>query len=210
MSKPETTAMDNRSAHRSALPFVETLAAVLVLSSCFNKTPQNSAIADEPAKPAAQVAQPKSNADRVLPPENYFGQAQAGYEAAKLNADVCAKLFCYCGCDMTDGHSALLDCFTSDHGVDCEICCTESILALQLKKQGKSLAEIQKAIDQKYEHEYPFDKPSKALLTYRAQRLYHPAARPGAKPKSPASTEAPKLKPGAKIGNCCHGKKSAT
>jgi hypothetical protein len=112
----------------------------------------------------------------VLRPESFFGQAKLGYEAAQKAPEICAKLFCYCGCDMTDNHSSLLDCFTSDHGVDCSICQQEAIIALKMKNEHKSLAEIQKVIDLKYTKEYEatFSKPTDALKNYRASRLWQP------------------------------------
>ena len=62
----------------------------------------------------------------VLDPNKYFGKAKLGYAAAQLCPEICAKLFCYCGCDETDEHDTLLDCFTTDHGVDCHICQEEA------------------------------------------------------------------------------------
>jgi hypothetical protein len=104
----------------------------------------------------------------VLPAENYVGKASEGYAAAKQVPDICSKLFCYCGCDKTDSHSSLLDCFTCDHGVDCTICQDEAIIALELKKKGKSISEIQREIDQAFQTMYPWDKPTPALEKYRA------------------------------------------
>jgi hypothetical protein len=114
----------------------------------------------------------------VLPAENFFGNAKLGYLAAKRVPDICEKLFCYCGCDLTDNHSSLLDCFTSDHGVDCNICQEEALLADKMHTAGSSLAEIQKVIDQKYAPEYNsiFNKPSKMLLEYRSKRKWKPTA----------------------------------
>jgi Protein of unknown function with PCYCGC motif len=112
----------------------------------------------------------------VLSSENVFGNAKMGYMAAKRIPDICGKLFCYCGCDLTDNHSSLIDCFTSDHGVDCNICQEEALLALKMHTEGKELLEIQKAVDLKYVAEYNsvFDQPSDALKKYRAGRLWKP------------------------------------
>jgi hypothetical protein len=112
----------------------------------------------------------------VLSTENIFGNAKMGYMAAKRIPEICSKLFCYCGCDLTDNHGSLLDCFTSDHGVDCNICQEEALLALKMQTEGKQLAEIQKAIDQKYVAEYNsvFDQPSETLKKYRENRLWKP------------------------------------
>ncbi|MBX9666753.1 MAG: PCYCGC domain-containing protein [Candidatus Obscuribacterales bacterium] len=108
----------------------------------------------------------------VLDPNNYVGQVKAGYQAAKEIPEICAKLFCYCGCDLTDCHATLLDCFTSDHGVDCHICQEETILALKFHRKGKSLTDIQKFIDKRYSKEYPFEEESDALKKYKAERLW--------------------------------------
>jgi hypothetical protein len=108
----------------------------------------------------------------VLDPNKYFGKAKAGYAAAKECPEICAKLFCYCGCDLTDEHVSLLDCFTSDHGVDCYICQEEALVALKMKQQGKGLPEIQKVIDLAYKKEYPFDDKSPAYKKYQAAKLW--------------------------------------
>ena len=84
-------------------------------------------------RPVASKDEPKS----VLPAGQFFGQAAVGYQAAQQCPEIVAKLFCYCGCDLSDEHTSLLDCFTSTHGADCPICTDEAVIALQMKKQGK-------------------------------------------------------------------------
>lgn len=151
---------------------------------------------------AAAAAKPIA---QVLDPSQFFGEVQAAYAAAKECPDLCANLFCYCGCDFTDKHSSLLDCFTSEHSADCQICRDEVFMALGMKKQGKTLAEIQSAIDDKFSGEYPFKEPSPALAAYRAKKAGKPL------PKQPAASNnktseadsPPVLKPGKKAGNCC-------
>jgi hypothetical protein len=108
----------------------------------------------------------------VLAPEQFGGEASMGYAAAAAVPKVCAKLFCYCGCDSTDNHTNLLDCFTSTHGSDCHICQEEALMALRMQKEGKSLKEIQKSVDDTYSHMYPFRNPTAALKNYRAHKLY--------------------------------------
>lgn len=137
----------------------------------------------------------------VLNPEKYFGKAKLGYMAAQRCPEICAKLFCYCGCDVTDEHGSLLDCFTSDHGVDCYICQEEALVALQMKKEGKSLAEIQKVIDQSYEKQYPFDA-TEILLKYRRERLWQPQTeKPSSKGKAPGNKETKKSGADKDLGN---------
>src|SRR5262249_14426704 len=146
-------------------------------------------------------------APAVLPPENFVGKASEGYAAAKEVPDICKKLFCYCGCDMTDSHSSLLDCFTCEHGVDCTICQDEAIIALNLKKKGKSLADIQKEIDQAFQTLYPWEKPSPALEKYRGSLK---AVSPADSPKVGKTESLLKLpaQPGdqakrRRYGGCC-------
>ena len=108
----------------------------------------------------------------VLAPEQFAGEAAMGYAAAGAVPKICAKLFCYCGCDSTDNHTSLLDCFTSTHGNDCHICQEEALMALRMQKEGKSLKEIQKSVDDTYSHMYPFKNPTPALKDYREHKLY--------------------------------------
>lgn len=148
----------------------------------------------------------------VLEPSQFYGAAAMGYAAAKACPEVQAKLFCYCGCDVTDKHTSLLDCFTTYHGVDCHICQEEAVLALKMHREGATVAQIQEKVDQTYSSQYPFTKDTDTYTNYKANRLWKQTSdQPGANaaPQTPAtgtdakSGEAPKLKPGAKVGTCC-------
>lgn len=146
----------------------------------------------------------------VLDPHQFFGQAKAGYVAAQKVPEICDKLFCYCGCDLTDCHGSLLECFTSDHGVDCHICQEEALIALKMHRKNKSLAEIQKYIDKRYEHEYPFQVESEVLKKYKAERLWKDSTDKD-KNKEKASSqkkESTEKKKSASSPSCCSGKKS--
>lgn len=172
----------------------------------------------------------KAAAERkpVLEPANIAGFASFGYAAAKNCPEVMEKLFCYCGCDLTDSHTSLLDCFTSLHGVDCHICQEEALLAMKLNKDGVSIKEIQKTVDEKYSTQYPFESDTATYKKYKTGRLYTSGSgstdsSPGttgdassqtksgtevAGPEAPEETsnkKKPKLKPGKKPGNCCAG-----
>lgn len=127
-------------------------------------------------KDASKDASKDGKLAPVLDPNKYFGKAKLGYAAAQLCPEICAKLFCYCGCDETDEHDTLLDCFTTDHGVDCHICQEEALIALKMKRDGKSLAEIQQAVDKAFEKQYPFDEVSAKFQKYKDSRLYKAAA----------------------------------
>ncbi len=140
----------------------------------------------------------------VLDPNKYFGHAKSGYAAAKLCPEICAQLFCYCGCDLTDEHSSLLDCFTTDHGVDCHICQEEALIALKMKREGKTMKQIQQAIDVIFEKEYPFDEPSATIKKYRANRLWQPS-KTVAPVKTGVAAAAGKVKKKAFKSTCCGG-----
>ncbi|MDR3615392.1 MAG: CYCXC family (seleno)protein [Candidatus Obscuribacterales bacterium] len=154
----------------------------------------------------AAIADANALRQPVLRPESFFGKAKLGYEAAQQTPEICAKLFCYCGCDMTDNHSSLLDCFTSDHGVDCSICQEETIIALKMKNEHKSLAEIQKVIDLKYTKDYEatFSKPTDALRNYRANRLWQPDKATQTTAPAPEKNAA---KPKLEHRGCCSNNK---
>ena len=181
-----------------------------------------------PAAGASTVSPSGSQEQRkpVLDPNKYFGKAKAGYAAAKECPEICAKLFCYCGCDLTDEHTSLLDCFTCDHGVDCYICQEEALVALKMKKQGKGLAEIQKTVDLAYRKEYPFDEKSPAYKKYLADKLWKDdgkatgsqgGASSATGKNSSTASDAKNSKTGSLQGNakrstkgsCCSGKAKA-
>jgi hypothetical protein len=149
------------------VPLRPFLIATLVIASGLTTTLPCSAV---------ELASEPSSGPKVLSPDKFFGKAQAGYLAAQKVPEICAKLFCYCGCDLSDNHSSLLDCFTSDHGMDCSVCQDEALLALKMKNEGKSLGEIQKAVDTTFLKDYQeiFSKPSDALKKYRSERAWHP------------------------------------
>ncbi len=166
-----------------------------------------------PAKPAAstkdapstkEAAAPKAQSGSeakllpVLAPEQFFGVAAMGYAAAKAVPHVCHKLFCYCGCDITDAHTNLLDCFTNFHGADCHICQEEAMHALKMDRDEQPVSVIQKFIDETYASKYPFKEDSPAYKKYKATRLWTATGAPG-EGGSPA--------PGTSTGEaCCPGK----
>lgn len=158
---------------------------------------------------------PGYNGVPVLDPSRFFGAASMGYASAKACPEVVSKLFCYCGCDISDNHNHLIDCFTSPHGVDCHICQEEAIQALKMHRDGASVADIQKAIDQQYAAKYPWKDDSPAYTKYKSSRLWKPVAEQAnastdeALKQATANTKGkdekwtPVLKPGSHAGSCC-------
>jgi uncharacterized protein with PCYCGC motif len=61
-------------------------------------------------------------------------------------------LHCYCGCDKTDGHKNLLDCFRDTHGSTCAICCGEARDAEAMAGRGMPIEQIRDALRARYSH----------------------------------------------------------
>jgi hypothetical protein len=158
-----------------------------------SKSAAKSAKAPKTAKPAKDAATATStkagdkltyDGPEVLDPSKFFGAAAMGYASAKACPEVVSRLFCYCGCDISDNHNTLIDCFTSNHGVDCHICQEEAVMALKMHRDNASIAEIQKAIDQEFSAKYPWKEDSPAYTKYKTTRLWSAkaSASTGSKP----------------------------
>ena len=95
---------------------------------------------------------PGITAERVLPramvPAN--PNTLAAYEAARRVPQVLDGIYCYCNCSKSIGHRSLLTCFESNHASGCDICMGEAMMAAEMTSGGKSLAQIRKAIDEKF------------------------------------------------------------
>jgi hypothetical protein len=126
-----------------------------------------------------------------------------GYQAAQQYPDVLDKLFCYCGCDVTDKHNSLLDCYLTSHGAYCAICLEEAIEARQMKNGGSSIAQIQQRIDDRFIKQYPMKQPSMLLIKYR-ESLKTAGVRLTALPRKGANGAQSQRNPGH--GCCAHNK----
>jgi hypothetical protein len=76
------------------------------------KKPSAPANATKAPAPAAQTA----TLPIPLPAERFQGRVREAYKVAAEIPDVLAGVACYCGCDKSQGHRNLLDCFVDDHG----------------------------------------------------------------------------------------------
>ena len=80
--------------------------------------------AEPTKKPNAQTPPTKTPASAPqagtlptpLPAERFQGRVREAYKAASEIPEVFAGVACYCGCDKSQGHRNLLDCFVDDHG----------------------------------------------------------------------------------------------
>lgn len=137
---------------------------------------------------------------KVLSPDQFDYPMKLGYSAAQKYPDVIKKLFCYCGCDKTDKHESLMDCYVSTHGAYCQICLEEAIKAQDMRDKKASIRQIQDEVDKSFAKLYPLPSPTPALIKYRDE-----LKKAGLEP-SQLNTAAPK---NAKVGACCgdHSKK---
>jgi hypothetical protein len=138
-----------RTEHRIAV----WMAALAILACAPQEQPPagNSGTPDQQVAPAPQAAADASRPNRVLDPNGWTDpQIRRAYTAAKQYAHVLEQIYCYCRCKENIGHRALVECFESDHGANCDVCMTEAITVARMTEQGKTPKEIQKAIDAYY------------------------------------------------------------
>jgi len=119
--------------------------------------------ADNPAPPPCRTgdccklcpaggksADPKSSNGITVDPKLFSGRVRDAYTVAERNPTLLAQVTCYCGCDKTDGHKSLLDCYKSRHGETCPICTDEALSANRMFAQGMTPEQIQDTLHRRY------------------------------------------------------------
>lgn len=96
-----------------------------------------------PAGPASSI---------TLSPALFAGPVRHAYQIARDNPALLVQLHCYCGCDKTEGHKNLLDCFRDKHAASCEICVREAEEADRLAGQGTPVEQIRDFLRERYAH----------------------------------------------------------
>jgi len=86
----------------------------------------------------------------TLDPNLFVGEVKQAYQVAERDPALLAQLYCYCGCDRTDGHKNLLDCYRDTHGSHCAICTGEAIEAEKLATQGMPVEKIRDALRDRF------------------------------------------------------------
>ena len=88
--------------------------------------------------------------------------AQA-YEFVEGHGELISHLACFCGCVKRNSHSSLDTCFVSrrdesgrviardPHAITCPVCISEARDAEHMLHEGKSAAEIRRAVDARYD-----------------------------------------------------------
>ena len=103
------------------------------------------------AVPSTQATPDVAGVNKVLDPLGFADpRVRAAYDAAKKYAHVLEQIYCYCRCKENIGHRALVECFETEHGSNCDVCMNEAVIAARMTQEGKTPKEIQKAIDAFY------------------------------------------------------------
>ncbi|HEY6421250.1 MAG TPA: CYCXC family (seleno)protein [Candidatus Binataceae bacterium] len=102
--------------------------------------------------PAADSAAAGERLRITLDPQLFQGDVRKAYEIAGRDPALLAQMHCYCGCDRTEGHKNLLDCFRDKHGSSCAICVGEAMEAEKLATQEMPVEQIRDALRARYAH----------------------------------------------------------
>lgn len=88
----------------------------------------------------------------TLDPHLFEGKVRRAYEVAQKHPGLLAQLHCYCGCEQTEGHKNLLDCYRTRHASTCPICIGEAIEAEKLSRQGLPAEQIRSVLRARFDH----------------------------------------------------------
>jgi Protein of unknown function with PCYCGC motif len=127
-----------------------TVAAILVVAIASAAYISNNSQPSD--KQLAAAGDPGARLRLTLDPNNFQGPVREAYEVAEKDPALLAQLHCYCGCDVTDGHKNLLDCFRDTHGSTCAICCGEARDAESMASRGMAIEQIRDALRARYAH----------------------------------------------------------
>ncbi len=127
-----------------------TAAAVVVVAIAYGG--YVSTQAQPPADQIVAASDPAARLRVTLDPKNFQGNVREAYEIAERDPKLRAQLHCYCGCDKTDGHKNLLDCYRDTHGSRCAICIGEAHDAESMAGRGMPVEQIRDALRARYAH----------------------------------------------------------
>jgi hypothetical protein len=152
-----------------------TLGILVTLATACGGTPAPPASTASSASAPATVRPAFEGALPPLPAVQFASArpmpiTRAAYEFAARHPEVLKHIPCFCGCER-NGHGNNEDCFIarrnadnrpewSPHGIGCGICIDVALAAKQMHDAGTPLADIRRAIDQKYKSEYPTSTPT--------------------------------------------------
>ena len=76
--------------------------------------------------------------------------AREAYAAARAHPEIFDGVFCACECHENMNHRSLLSCFESRQAIGCAACREEGELVGRLGRDGKTLDEIRRAVDEEF------------------------------------------------------------
>lgn len=129
--------------------FAAALALILAPQRSVSSTINLGSTAAPPAEdvPAYHVGPPEGALPATMNPDNFTDPIiQNAYTLAAGIKKVLYQQPCYCHCDKSVGHTALLDCFTSVHGSGCGVCLREDLYTYEQTRKGKTPGQIRDAI----------------------------------------------------------------
>jgi hypothetical protein len=92
--------------------------------------------------------------EHVLPEEEIGSRKRVreAYAAARTHPEIFDGVYCACECDQSMSHRSLLSCFESRQAIGCGACREEGELVGRLARDGKTLDEIRRAVDEEFSH----------------------------------------------------------
>ena len=91
-------------------------------------------------------------AELVLPESDLPDRRRVreAYAAARAHPELFDGLYCTCRCDKSMEHRSLLSCFESRQPIGCMACREEAELVGRMARDGKTLEEIRRAVDEEF------------------------------------------------------------
>lgn len=79
-------------------------------------------------------------------------RVREAYADARTHAEIFDGVYCACECDESMNHRSLLSCFESRQAIGCAACREEGELVGRLARDGRTLEEIRRAVDEEFGH----------------------------------------------------------
>ncbi len=99
--------------------------------------------------PAYHAEAPKGPLPQTIDPKEFPDALNQNIYTLATDAKLKRILYqqpCYCGCDRTNGHKSLLDCYVDHHASVCGTCRREAVYAYEQSRKGKTAAQIRQGI----------------------------------------------------------------
>ena len=127
--------------------FTAALLVVILPSGARLSARQAAAQSDEPV-PAYHAQPPTEALPQTMDPTQFDNPVvKNAYALAAKVRKVLYQQPCYCHCDRAHGHTSLLNCFTTTHGSECNVCMAEALYSYEQTRKGKTPTQIREGIE---------------------------------------------------------------